>query len=363
MGRPIKHLVLPKVAATIAERAGPIPVGRKFASLVFLRTRWQCAIEWTGFDWDVDLRPTCRVVYDDDTWLVADAFHYHETLGGHGALRYSRLYYRRGWEGNTPTGAWAWLSAVEWVNPYPGKTIKELRFFVPEVAGRMYGLAEAIVAITGIEPVEQDLAFWSNHPERPPFLPPLREPKTPGVELKTAGGNRLTGPGVDVKYTLKMSQGTKRWSDNRCLLRPWDGIFRSDEFGPFGVEQVFDKPVRLSRVEVLGPLMTSVESPRDPRAGRKVDVRVEFSRDGQTWQRAGELRGISGDADFLPLELPGDEIKAIRLTGDCPPLYRNFYVGPSGNKDYFPFLFTYQCVCPHFHWRLFAPVEGGEGKK
>ena len=49
------------------------------------------------------------------------------------------------------------LSVVEWVNPYPELAIKELDFFTPDFDGRVNPMCEAIVAITGIEPIEQDL--------------------------------------------------------------------------------------------------------------------------------------------------------------------------------------------------------------
>ena len=200
LGRPAPG-TLARVAATIQENAGPIPVGRKLASLVFLRKRWHCRVEKMYFQhtW---VRPTCRVVYDDDSWLVVDVFLYF-----HAGLFFDewnktsevvRPHYRLGWKGNSPTGRPVTLDAVEWVNPYPEKTIREIDFFTPDFeekrGKRVSDMMEAIVAITGVEPTAHDLTFWKARGDRPPLLPP-REEGLGGVALRPANDLRRRGDG------------------------------------------------------------------------------------------------------------------------------------------------------------------------
>jgi len=78
-------------------------------------------------------------------------------------------------------------------------------------------------------------------------------------------------------------------------------------------------------------------------------VSVDISEDGNTWQNIGELKGISGDADFLPLEFTPTLVQKIRITATAEP-YRSEYnpsmANPIANWD-FPY-----CV-----WRIFTPKE------
>src|ERR1035437_6779237 len=111
------------------------------------------------------LRPACRVVYDDGSWLVVDSFmsyfagfyfdQWDITDDG------SRPYYRLGWRGNCPSGRQVTLSAVEWGNPYPEKMIQQIDFFTPEFeesqGKRVSDQMEAMVAITGVEATAHDL--------------------------------------------------------------------------------------------------------------------------------------------------------------------------------------------------------------
>ncbi|MFB3893073.1 MAG: glycoside hydrolase family 20 zincin-like fold domain-containing protein [Phycisphaerae bacterium] len=375
MGRPVAG-TLPKVAATIREGAGPIPVGRKIASLAFLRKGWHCRTEkmYFGETW---LRPTCRVVYDDDTWLVADCFLiWHAGLFDDGWDHNDMItlpYYRAGWYGNCPTGSKVELDAAEWVNPYPDKTVKHVDFFTPEFADkngkRVSDMMEALVAMTAVEATPRDLAFWKARAESPkaqaaycdlpPLLPPRREQS--GVVLKPVGdmGGRtdnlrslLQTAAGQIGYTLKpLGQGKCA----RHFTDIYDLAYCDVDFSDFGVEVTFDKPFVLSRVELRGPTSLGGHWGAFATRAKKADVAVEVSEDGKTWRKAGELRGISADADFLPVDLGGAAgipVKAVRMTGTAGP-YRLHYHPVQVQGDIF-----WRGVPhynPSFTWRFVAP--------
>ncbi|MCZ7644607.1 MAG: hypothetical protein M5U26_04865 [Planctomycetota bacterium] len=87
---------------------------------------------------------------------------------------------------------------------------------------------------------------------------------------------------------------------------------------------------------------------------RKVDVTVEYTEDGESWKEAGTLRGISGEADFLPVALPDVPLKGVRLTGTPEPYRRRYMAGAHGGMLAVPF------HCPLFGWRFLASGGGKE---
>ena len=364
LGRPPAS-VLPSLAPTITEKAGPIPVGRKLASLAFLRTRWQSSVE--GMHWgEYWLRPTCRVVYDDGSWLVVDSFQ-HPVEGFVGdnwrETDSASLYSRLGWRGNAPTGDSVGLNVVEWVNPYPEKIVSHLEFVTPDfenVRGgsgkRVNSMCEAMVAITGIEPIEQDVVLWSRRADRVPRLPAQTPPRTNDLCLAIEGRvdtSRAESTGaVDFRFlrgteaipcTAKLNGAS--FSDGV------QGLFYRG-FTPFGVTLEFGAPLRLARVEVRGPFQSyGGVGPREQRR-HKVDVVVECSEDGEHWQRAGELRGLSAEADFLAVDLPAKPVKAVRLTATGAPYHNDYHPAAEHGG-----MFENPAMCPHFTWRLFAPAN------
>lgn len=375
LGRPPDETVA-AVKDTIGETAGPFPVNRKLASLAFLRGRWRCTIGgqsgWQSF-W---LRPTCRVVYDDDTWLVVDSFiyphstYYWPSYDRGAAASGLGFCYRLGWEGNAPSGKNINLLVAEWVNPYPEKAIKALDFFTLDMedskSKRVNPMCEAIVAITGIEPVERDFVFWSHKDDRTPLLPPLlprpdstMEARESPTRYRVSNGRwkdeMATSAGkIAYKATLLDNSGF-------CSFQARFPCIYTKSFLPFGVSIEFDKLVRFSHVEILGPAH-HFEDARGATAPRKqkVDVRVEISADGKTWTKAAELKGISAQADFLPVDLP-DPIKSIRFTGTAKP-YHAYY----RQMQIVGFLFDNLSMQPHFSWRFFVkkkPKDNNPGRK
>jgi len=371
LGRPIPGVTHPKDARTVSESAGPIPVQRKMASLVFLHAGWQASTQsflW-GERW---LLPVCRVVYDDDSWLPVDSFRIHDkedywnemTVGNCAGL--PQFLERVGWLGNCPGGSVVLLRVSEWVNPYPEKTVKCLQFVTPayeegEDVKRPNPQCQGIVAMTGVEPIEQDFNYWSKRPDRLPLLPPVKPPQRAAVAVKRLWedwrGGRVTlhlkGPAGESTSTLELTPGAA-YATNRTARSDCGMVYCNANYKPFDVVQTFDPPTRLCRVDVRGP---SYGVDHEYSFGRthRIDVTVKISEDGETWRRAGGVKGIAGDADFQPVEFEPALVKKLRLTADPGPYHEEYNPGmahPVARLDY-----------PYFVWRLFTPAASAEVKK
>jgi hypothetical protein len=99
-------------------------------------------------------------------------------------------------------------------------------------------------------------------------------------------------------------------------------------------------------VEVRGPTY-GVDHEYSLGRTHRLDVTAEISEDGQTWRKIGDLKGISGDADFIPLEFDPATVSKIRLTATAAPYHAQYNPGmshPVARWDY-----------PYFVWRLLAP--------
>ena len=116
---------------------------------------------------------------------------------------------------------------------------------------------------------------------------------------------------------------------------------------------------RLCRVELRGPTYAGAGLTRSfsYSLGRnhRVDVTVEISEDGEKWRNVGELKGLSGDADFLPVEFEPAQVKKIRLTATAAPYHENYNPGVADVRVPFD--------QPFFTWRLVAPANPAETKK
>ncbi len=366
LGRPMPGVTHAKDAAIVAEKAGPIPVGRKLASLAFLRAGWQASSADLN-DYDAHwLFPTCRVVYDDDTWLPVDCFRVFTAdywNSGCDVQNGDRV----GWVGNCPGGSSAGLIVHEWVNPYPSKVIKNLQFFVPGYEEgnnqkRSNPECQAFVAITGVEPIEQDVNYWSKRADRPPLLPPRKAPSRPGIVLQRVGdSNQLRVQQITVIDKMELTAGaTMLWQwGNQTAPNDCGRVAYRKDFGPFGVVQTLEPATRLCRVELRGPTYAGAGLTRSfsYSLGRnhRVDVTVEISEDGEKWRNVGELKGLSGDADFLPVEFEPAQVKKIRLTATAAPYHENYNPGVADVRVPFD--------QPFFTWRLIAPADSAETKK
>ncbi|MCL2640365.1 MAG: glycoside hydrolase family 20 zincin-like fold domain-containing protein, partial [Phycisphaerales bacterium] len=370
LGRPLVGATHPKDAVNVAETAGPIPVNKKLASIAFLTAGWQASTQdiLRHEKW---LMPTCRVIYDDGTWLVVDAFRvfyqwdYWNVLEDHIVAGYPQLLERLGWLGNSPTGASVRLKVNEWVNPYPEKTIQYLHYVTPafeegERSKRTNPECHGIIAISGVEPIEQDFNYWSKRADRIPLLPAIIVPQWPAVPVERAGRSfhrqgekymlQLKENAAEVTSTLELTPGgggtfygIERVSRDDCGF-----IANNKDYKPFGVVQSFQPAIKLSRIAIRGPTY-GIDHEYSVGRPHRLDVTVEISEGGRIWQKIGELKGISGDADFLPIEFPPMFIRKIRITATAEP-YRAEYAPAMAHIvarwDY-----------PYFVWRILTPID------
>ncbi len=269
--------------------------------------------------------------------------------------------------GNCPGGTGVMLKVHEWVNPYPSKTVKSLQFFTSgyeesNARKRPSPDCQAFVAITGVEPIEQDYSYWSKRADRPPLLPPLRKPAQEGVILQRAGDVQgedreysigLKGPGGEVKSRLELSAGARWFHSNTLSPNDCGQVACNTEFKPFGFVQTLEPAMRLCRVAIRGPLYSGAGYDRalSYSLGRnhRLDVTVEISEDGQSWRKAGELKGLSADADFLPVEFQPTVAKKLRFTATAEPYHDDYNPGMADSREPYD--------QPYFVWRLFAPVD------
>jgi len=211
---------------------------------------------------------------------------------------------------------------------------------------------EAFVAITGVEATPHDLAFWKDHPGRPPVLPPRKE-NMGGIVLHNVisgnvKGTLTTGIGgrENMDYTWKAIGGGQldRWQLH-------DLCYSNKDFRDFGVEVILDTPAAFERIEIRGPVSHRAHWASRGQRKRKVDVSIEVSEDGTTFRKAGDLKGLSADVDFIPLALGDKPIKAIRMTATALPYSEGYMpVQTQGNIfDGIPH------ANPSFNWRLVLP--------
>jgi hypothetical protein len=370
LGRPPEN-ILPEVGATISENTAPIPVDRKAASLSFLRTQWMACTHGMYFvqQW---LRPVCRVVFDDGQWLVVDSFQWMRGGAGSDSDPGFDLYYRRGWYGNTPKGALVKLRVVEWINAYPEKVISHLEYVTPDfrttTGKRINNLCEAVIAISGAVPTERDIAFWTKTraAERTPLLPQIKQRDSKAVELTRLSRTGIQRDGswkVDLQLPVgKASCKITPQTNTTGRINPLDlyeEVYCDAGFVPFGATQLFESPVTLRRVEVRGPWFIGDEwwgcySART----RKLDVNVEYSEDGTQWVKAGALRGIGIEADFLPIDLPNRPIKGLRFIADAKSYRYHYHPVMVGGGILTPLVGCSPArFSPHFCWRLFTAAR------
>jgi len=318
------------------------------------------------------LIPTCRVVYEDGTWLVMDTY-LHDPPGWPGAYWNNdegmSLWVRPAWIGNHPKGEQAILQLNEWVNPYPEKMIKELDFFVPEpedANGRkaVSRAIEAILAITGVAATEQDERFWAARDFRTHLLQPCPKEVAQEYEYKTVGKFRGGGKFNELKKAwqgkVKTPSGPVTFTltpHGSTLLRRYlryDGMSNRSDFDPFSATLTFAKSIPMNRVDILGPMCYSRGLIKRHYFLRrqKISVKVEGSEDGKKWQVLGKVKGVSVQADFQPISFSTRPIKALRFTADTKGYSWDY------PQDFDNGMFTLQNNTPHFGWRLFGPGKG-----
>jgi hypothetical protein len=216
----------------------------------------------------------------------------------------------------------------------------------------------AIIAMTGVEPIEQDFSYWSKRADRPPLLPPVKAPRQKVVAIERTGYGeahvvgedrymvRLKAAGGDATMTLELTPGagyTGGGASTDC-----GEVLCNTGYKTFGVIQTLEPAMKLCRVDIRGPSY-GVDHEYSVGRNHRVDVTVEVTQDGREWRKIGELKGISGDCDFLPLEFEPTLVKKLRISATAAPYHLDYSPAMANHisgPDY-----------PYFAWRLLAPAE------
>jgi len=165
--------------------------------------------------------------------------------------------------------------------------------------------------------------------------------------LKLPHAARERGEAANIPSMLEVSPGAFFGAD-RVSWNDCGYVANNKDYNPFSVTQSFQTPIKLSRVDVRGP---TYGTDHEYSLGRphRIDITLETSEDGNIWKTAGTLKGISGDADFLPIEFTPTTLQKIRLTATAEP-YRAEY-GPGMANP------VVRWDWPYFVWRILTPRE------
>ncbi|MDP6506441.1 MAG: hypothetical protein QF886_22645, partial [Planctomycetota bacterium] len=254
---------------------------------------------------------------------------------------------RPAWLGYTTSGDECSVRIHEWVNPYPELTVKSVEIFYPKT--HFSGERTAILAITGIETEEQDVARWSRK-ARPPLRPAAPAVSLEGMKPIVAGGKPET---VEIKSTRIMGhRTTNRYVDEKSnVLFSVQGaneggrIFNDDSKScrlhdinsgktKWSVKVKLAKPARIDAIAFRGRFMTWKER-GDVAAGTyklaRANYEISAKRADGSWQKIGMLPAACGEDGTYLLKvatLTTSEIKVDVDATDFHDLYYGYYNAP-----------------------------------
>lgn len=341
------RLTLPSVSAEI-------PIGRKAASLIFLRGNI-----YTGN------LPGYRITYEGGRYLTVpldamgnlsngyscyglfpptktsqagDAPNAFFRSARHQMTEYYSLFFRLGWMGTTGAGDPVKITIHEWVNPYPELTIQSVSIRCPY--GRQSDRIEALLAITGVAPTPRDLALWKDRQRYPLVAPntveieptdkPLMPPKGKWAEEEQKGEGELV---------LKGPRKTYLDADGNVLCEVTgfpqpDGAPRSmfdctdTTWIPSGVTLRLAHPQVCRKLAVRGQFYWEYFGPKvhyGVTEFRRLDYVIEASPDGNTWTQVAAKEGVCGEDGEHIHQLPPIPIQYVRVK-----LNSSRYANPRG---------------------------------
>jgi len=325
-------------------RSPEIPVRRKAASLVFLRTNVHGGH-----------LPGYRVTYEGGRFLTVPLDAMGNSSRGYSCYgipyapgKPSRagdnpdanfksakhlmtelysLFFRLAWLGNTGCGDPVKVTMHEWVNPYPELTIESVSVRCPP--GRTSGRLEVLFGITGIAPIDRDLALWKDRKRMP--LVPVNE-----VEI---GPSDVPLFPEDGDWAEKSEEGEKvipkTWLDKdgneTCQITGLN--FRVHGFNSANFFRRRDrswlnsggviklpKPQVCKKVAVRGLFYWeyfSVKVHYGVTRFRRTDYALEVSADGKQWQQVGAKKGICAEDGAHVHRLPATPIQYVRVRLDA----------------------------------------------
>jgi hypothetical protein len=317
-------------------RSPEIPVDRKAASLVFLRTNLG-----RGH------LPGYRITYEGGRYLTVPLDAMGNSSKGYSCygIRYApgkpsqagdqpdanfksakhqmselfSLFFRPAWLGMTGCGDPVKVTLHEWVNPHPDLVIQSVSVRCPP--GRTSGRIEVLFAITGIAPVQWDFTIWKDHVGLP--LVPLNEveiepsdvPVIPenGEWAEEAGETPKTWLDAEGNEVCQVTSfgGGEKGIQNRNLFKRRD----NSRLGNGGVIQLAQAQV-CKKIALRGLFYWEYHS-RKVHYGltrfRRTDYIIEVSSDGAKWQQVAARKGICGEDGAHLHPLPPIPIKFVRF--------------------------------------------------
>ena len=313
-----------------------IPVDRKAASLIFLRTNPSGGHA-----------PGYRVTYEGDRYLTVPLDAVGNQSKGyacygipyspgkpsramddpkasfHGAKHLMTelfsLFFRVAWLGTTGAGDPVKVTMHEWANPYPELSIKSVSIHWPP--GRLPGRTEVLFAITGIAPTPRDLVLWKDRTKLPlvPWneveIEPTDVPVIPSegewAEEEGPPKTWLDADGKEICRVTGFQIDDRQWTKNRNLFKRLDNAC----LGNNGTIRLANPQV-CKKVALRGMFYWEYHSIR-PHYGltrfRRLDYVVEISADGKTWQKVGAKEGICGEDGAHVHRLPAIPIRYVRV--------------------------------------------------
>ena len=315
-------------------RSAEIAIGRRAASLTFLRTNI-----------DIGHLPGYRITYADGRFLTVplDAMGNESkryscyglyppgkaSIAGdspkasykgakHRMVELFSLFFRPAWLGTTGCADPVKVTMHEWVNPYPELPIQSVSIRCPP--GRQSNRMEVLFAITGITPTPRDLALWRGR-HRLPLVPPngveIAPTDTPVIPLdgdwREAEGTPRTYCDADGKEICQVTgfrEGVKG-INNRLFFQRRDSSCLMD-----GGTIKLAYPHVCKKIALRGLFYWESHSVK-PHYGvtrfRRTDYVVELSADGQAWRPVATGQGICGEDGAHIHALPATPFQYVRV--------------------------------------------------
>ena len=322
---------------SVPERSREIPVGRRAASLMFLRTNvggghlpgYRITYEGGRFlavpldaMGNASRRYSCYGLYaPGETSGAPDNPHANFKRAKHRMIELFSLFFRPAWLGTTGAGDPVKVTLHEWVNPYPELAIESVSIRCPP--GRQSGRKEALFAITGVTPTQRDFEIWKGR-RRMPLVPvnaidiePSDTPVMPedGAWLEEEGDPK-TWLDADGRKVCEVSGFYRpgKWVNNRNLFKRQDNVRLGN-----GATIKLARPQVCKKVALSGLFYWENHSPKiyyGVTSFRRTDYVLEVSSDGRTWTEIGRKQGICGEDGAHVHPLPANPIQYVRVRLD-----------------------------------------------
>ena len=313
-----------RLGRVLPDRAEGLAVGQDVASIVFLHTQNQVCDVRQPWHTMINYLGHYLVNYDDGTQLI-QPLRYNRNLfrwdfdGGHS---YEATV---AWKGRTALNHPVTLYAFEWVNPYPGKTVKTIDFCA---SARPHPTRLALVAATAVRALPHTISEVAAD-ARPIVRKPIDRVALPkglkrialskgryeykeclkGLWKQYLGARYTTPDGITIEATGRTWTRTGEPHLTLALVDnqlQWTGI--KGEENPIVI--TFPKPRAVRAMQ----LISTYENIRFTTL-RPQNLMIETSPDGQQFHKAVEVKMTIGEVDGpVNIVFDGQPIKKIRIT-------------------------------------------------